>query len=140
MRDSTISRRQLLRITAVGAGAAVAQGVMGAEGALAAYGTVPALAGKTAVVIGSGFGGAVAAYRLAQAGVITTVLERGRRWTVDGSGTTFCTVTKPDWRCAWFADRPPLGLDTSTPIERRAGLIAKHVGDGITVMCGAAVG
>lgn len=140
MRDSSISRRQVLRISALGAGAAVAHGILGAEGALAAYGVVPALAGKTAVVIGSGFGGAVAAYRLAQAGVTTTVLERGRRWVVDGSGTTFCTISNPDWRCAWFADHPPLGLDVSATIERRAGLIAKHVGDGITVMSGAGVG
>jgi cholesterol oxidase len=33
-----------------------------------------------AIVIGSGFGGAVAACRLAEAGARTLVLERGRRW------------------------------------------------------------
>src|SRR3954471_18423308 len=39
----------------------------------------PATATK-AIVIGSGFGGAVAACRLAQANIATTVLERGRRY------------------------------------------------------------
>ncbi|WP_199316723.1 FAD-dependent monooxygenase [Chroococcidiopsis sp [FACHB-1243]] len=32
-----------------------------------------------ALIIGSGFGGAVAALRLGQAGINTVVLERGRR-------------------------------------------------------------
>jgi cholesterol oxidase len=140
MTDTNVSRRGLLQITALGAGAAVAGGILGQEGPLAAYGAVPNLAGKTAVVIGSGFGGAVAAYRLGQAGVVTTVLERGRRWDVDGSGSTFCTIANPDWRCAWFNNHPPLGLDVSKTIERRAGLIATHYGDGIKVLSGTGVG
>lgn len=130
----TVSRRALLRTAALGAASgALAPGA--SSGAV-----VPALAGKTAIVVGSGFGGAVAAYRLGRAGVVTTVLERGRRWDVDGSGETFCTVRDPDWRCAWFADHPPLGLDVSRTIERRAGLIATHRGDGINVLGGAGVG
>jgi cholesterol oxidase len=140
MTGINLSRRELLRITALGTGAAMAGAVLGQQDPLAAYGAVPSLAGKTAVVIGSGFGGAVAAYRLGQAGVVTTVLERGRRWDVDGSGNTFCTVTKPDWRCAWFNDHPPLGIDVSATIQRRAGLIATHEGDGIKVLSGAGVG
>lgn len=135
---TSLSRRSLLRATALSAGAAAAGGILGLSGP--AHARVPKLAGKTAVVIGSGFGGAVAAYRLGRAGVSTTVLERGRRWDVDGSGTTFCTINDPDWRCAWFSDRPPLGLNIGTRIERRAGLIATHAGDGINVLSGVGVG
>ncbi|MDM4719402.1 GMC oxidoreductase [Micromonospora sp. WMMA1363] len=139
MTGTSFTRRDLLRVTTLGAGATVAGAALG-QRAAPALGAVPALVGKTAVVVGSGFGGAVAAYRLGQAGVVTTVLERGRRWDVDGSGSTFCGINAPDWRCAWFQDRPPLGINVGAKIERRAGLIARHAGDGINVLSGVGVG
>src|SRR3954465_14607825 len=127
------SRRAVLQATAAGAAAGLLPGPLG-------HGRVPGLAGKTAVVVGSGFGGAVAAYRLGRAGVRTTVLERGRRWDVDPAGGTFTTTGSPDWRCAWFDTDPPFGLGNGNHhIEKGAGVIAKHRGDGITVVSGAGV-
>jgi len=134
------TRRDFLRVTALGAGAAVASGALGRFGALAAYGAVPRLAGKTAVVIGSGFAGAVAALRLGQAGVQTTVLERGRRWDVNEAGTTFCTINEPDGRAAWFSDHPYIGANKHVTIPRYAGLIDRIPGDGIDAIAGVGVG
>ena len=53
-----------------------------------------------AIVIGSGFGGAVSACRLAEAGMKVLVLERGRRW----SPETYPREPGDAW--LWDADRP----------------------------------
>ncbi|AOJ64659.1 cholesterol oxidase (plasmid) [Burkholderia ubonensis] len=54
-----------------------------------------------AIVIGSGFGGAISAYRLARAGIQTTVLERGLRWPNSNRRQIFATDALPDWRGYW---------------------------------------
>ena len=88
-----------------------------------------------AIVVGSGFGGAVAALRLAQAGVRTLVLERGRRWPIRPSGDTFAPSFNPDRRSAWFRTSW-----NGRPIERYAGVRDMIEGDGMTVTQGAGVG
>ena len=57
-----------------------------------------------AIVVGSGFGGAVAALRLGQAAIPTLVLERGRRWDIQDptSNSTFATFRHMDKRAEWF--------------------------------------
>lgn len=49
------------------------------------------------VIIGSGFGGSIAACRLAQAGRSVCVLERGRRWKKEEFPRTIAQVTKAFW-------------------------------------------
>jgi cholesterol oxidase len=56
-----------------------------------------------AVVIGTGFGGAVMACRLAEAGVETTVLERGSRWPTHAWRTVFAPGDRLDGRALWNA-------------------------------------
>ena len=55
------------------------------------------MADADVIIIGSGFGGAVTACRLAEAGARVLVLERGRRWTPDNF------PRKPD--DPWVCDR-----------------------------------
>ncbi|WP_067977631.1 GMC oxidoreductase [Nocardia caishijiensis] len=55
----------------------------------------------SAIVIGSGFGAAVTALRLAEAGIDNTVLERGSRWPNDPWREIFTGDDLPDGRGFW---------------------------------------
>jgi cholesterol oxidase len=77
-----------------------------------------------AIVIGTGFGGAVAACRLAEAGARTLVLERGRRWTK----ATYPRKSHDPW--LFHARRP----------EKHHGWLDLRLFRGMAVAQGAGVG
>ncbi len=89
-----------------------------------------------AVVIGSGFGGSVAALRLGQAGIHTVLLERGRRWSITNAQNTFTTYQNPDGRAAWLS---PTTWD-GVPVDIYTGILERKDENGITVLCGSGVG
>jgi cholesterol oxidase len=93
-----------------------------------------------AVVIGSGYGGAIAAYRLAAAGVPNVVLERGRRWPITPAGDTFPPFLRPDRRSSWFTPTPVYPGMPPAVYQPYAGLFEKVYGQGMNVICGAGVG
>jgi cholesterol oxidase len=61
-----------------------------------------------AVVIGSGFGGAISSLRLAQAGIPVTVLERGLHWPNHPLRPIFAHEPLPDGRGYWHRRRAKL--------------------------------
>jgi cholesterol oxidase len=77
-----------------------------------------------AIVIGSGFGGAISACRLAEAGYKVLVLERGRRW----DKKDYPRAPKDQW---FWDQRAP---------ERRNGWIDFRVYPNMSIAQGAAVG
>jgi cholesterol oxidase len=93
-----------------------------------------------ALVIGSGFGGAVAALRLAENGIDTLVLERGIRWPITPAGNTFATFENPDGRAGWLADVAPGIDDPPIPIDVFTGVMEVIQGNGMNVRVGAGVG
>lgn len=127
-----IGRRDFVRI-----------GAAGAAGLYVAGCSSEPVERVRALVIGTGFGGSIAALRLAEAGVQVTMLERGRRWDLDETGfDTFTTTQSPDGRCAWMHQEPVLpGLP---PIRLRrspyVGLLERVFGTGIDAVCAAGVG
>jgi cholesterol oxidase len=76
------------------------------------------------VVIGTGFGGAVSACRLARAGARVLILERGRRWT----RATYPRKPGDPWL---YSEKHP---------ERHNGWLDLRVSRGMTVAQGAGVG
>lgn len=102
---------------------------------------IPARQRVRALVIGSGFGGAVAAYRLGQKGIDTLVLERGRRWKPQNGKGPFATSRQPDGRALWLSETDLLVTDgPKDPLNRYIGLVERWNEDGITVWSSSGVG
>jgi cholesterol oxidase len=97
-----------------------------------------------AIVIGSGFGGAVAALRLGEARIETLVLERGKRWPITPAGNTFSNKENPDGRSTWLSKTTNLPSPPfqDFPIDVFTGVLdqKKAVDSGLAAYSGAGVG
>jgi cholesterol oxidase len=99
------------------------------------------------LIIGTGYGGAVTALRLAQRGLPVTMLEMGQLWNTPGlDGKVFTNVILPDKRAFWLRTSTKavvssfLGLPISFPTQRYAGILDAISYPGIDVYVGRGVG
>ncbi|MEU4832231.1 GMC oxidoreductase [Streptosporangium sp. NPDC023615] len=144
-----VSRRGFITATGSILGAAALGGQAGAARAHAAS-AAPVIADGAhvpALVIGTGYGGAVAALRLAQAGVDVHMIEMGMAWDTPGpDGKIFCNTREPDRRSYWLRTRTKaplnyfLGFPIDRDIPRYTGILDAEEFGGITVYQGRGVG
>lgn len=144
-----VSRRGFITGTGSILGIAALTGRTGEAQAQAVTAAAPIANGAhvPALVIGTGYGGSVAALRLAQAGVNVHMIEMGMAWDTPGSdGKIFCTTTAPDHRSYWLRTRTKaplnyfLGLPIDRDITRYTGILDAEEFGGITVYQGRGVG
>ncbi|MGI5163542.1 GMC oxidoreductase [Spirillospora sp. CA-253888] len=109
--------------------------------------SIPSGARVPVLVIGTGYGGSVAALRLAQAGVDVHMVEMGMAWDTPGSdGKIFANTTSPDSRSFWLRTRTKqplsnfLGFPIDRSISRYTGILDAEEFSGITVYQGRGVG
>ena len=137
-----LSRRTFL----TGAGAAIGAAAIGLPRTAAAA-AIPDGASVPVLIIGTGYGGAVTALRLAEAGVDVQMVEMGMAWDAPGSdGKIFSKTTAPDHRSYWLRTRTkqPVSNFFGFPIDKDlplyTGVLDAEEFAGITVYQGRGVG
>ena len=91
-----------------------------------------------ALIIGSGFGGAVTALRLGEAGIPTMVLEQGKRW--QSTLSPFSRSFPPDGRSTWLRNKTVLPFGPTLPIGKHTGVLDRVDYPNMQVYRGTAVG
>ncbi|ASR37890.1 cholesterol oxidase [Prauserella marina] len=139
---SSLSRRRFLGYSALGSAAALGLTTIGVPSASAAARRDSA----RAVVIGTGYGAAVTALRLGEAGIQTVMLEMGRLWETHAGDNVFSGMLKPDKRSMWLKERTQMPLasflwiDINRKIERYTGVLDRVDHGDMSVYVGRGVG
>ncbi|MEU5281491.1 GMC oxidoreductase [Streptomyces asoensis] len=146
---SGVSRRRFITGTGslLGSAALAGQMIPAHAATTAAAAVIEPGAHVPVLVIGTGYGGSVAALRLAQAGVDVHMIEMGMAWDTPGSdGKIFANTTSPDYRSFWLRTRTKqplsnfLGFPIDKDVPRYTGVLDAEEMGGIIVYQGRGVG
>ena len=142
MSISKLTRRQFIKQTGI-AGLAIGSGagLAGCDPMGTLLPTSPPIETEDdipALVIGSGFGGAVTALRLGESGIRTMVLEQGRRWS--DTPTPFSRNIPPDGRSTWLRHKTILQFGPEFSIQKYTGVLDRVDYPNMKVYRGTAVG
>ncbi|GAA2494250.1 GMC oxidoreductase [Streptomyces gobitricini] len=132
-------RREALGIAGRGTLAGLGAAVLGGAGSRA-FAAASSRTHFPALVIGSGFGGAVAALRLGRAGVDTLVVERGREWPVAPRKHVFGSMNGVTDTMFWFRGSTRWPALPPTPVRPGPGIMEVSEENGLDIACGAGVG
>lgn len=138
-----VSRRDFLKKGAIGAGAIVSACALPARPAKgSSYKELMPEASlhKEAIIIGSGFGGAITALRLCEKGVDTMIIEKGKRWETTPDKRIFSPYIYPDGRSTWLSNTTVVPLGPPLPITRYTGVLEGHFYNGFRVLTGSCYG
>ncbi|MFD4628722.1 GMC oxidoreductase [Streptomyces sp. NPDC058284] len=142
-----VSRRRFIAGTSSILGAVALAGQASPARARATAAPITDGADVPALVIGSGYGGSVAALRLAEAGVDVHMIEMGMAWDTPGAdGKIFANTTAPDVRSYWLRTRTKqpisnfLGFPLDKDVPRHTGILDAEEFGGIIVYQGRGVG
>lgn len=96
---------------------------------------------KKIIIVGSGFGGSIAAKRLTEAGHEVTMLERGKQWNTDGYTKVFSDAFGTTNKAAWLSYDCPISFGLPIRYNKKyIGLLEKVQGQNIAAIAPACLG
>ncbi|MFG2288223.1 GMC oxidoreductase [Streptomyces sp. NPDC048595] len=133
------SRRRFVGLCSGGALGALTAMTLG-SGSSRAWADATSRKRFRAIVVGSGFGGAVAALRLGEAGVDTLVIERGQEWRTSPTEPVFGSQERVSGRMFWYRSVARWPGVLPVPVRPQPGLAEVSVEQHLDILCAAAVG
>ncbi|HRH56833.1 MAG TPA: GMC oxidoreductase [Chitinophagales bacterium] len=103
--------------------------------------TTGTIQSKKIIIVGSGFGGSIAAKRLTAAGHEVTLLERGKEWKTDGITKVFSDAFGTTNKAAWLTLDCPISFGLPIRYTKKfIGLLEKVQGQNIAAIVPACLG